>query len=146
MALDDDIRRMKDIALFKQLDVDALRLLAFSAEQRLLRAGGVLFREGDLADGAYLLTKGAINLQGAREPAPLRLEPPVLLGELALITQTKRPVTAMAAEHSTVLRITRKLFHRVLDEFPAGAARIRAMLATRLAAYAADLREFAEGG
>lgn len=144
MALDDDIRRMNEIALFRQLDGDALRLLTFSAEQRLLRAGGVLFREGDQSDGAYLLTKGAIDLRAARDPAARRFAPVVLLGELALITQTARPATAIAADHSTVLRISRKLFHRVLEEFPSCAARIRDMVEVRLASYAADLRHFAE--
>ena len=46
-----------------------------------------------------------------------------LLGEIALLTETKRPVTATALEPSTVLRIPRSLFLKMLEGFrtpPAG--------------------------
>ena len=45
-----------------------------------------------------------------------------LLGELALLTETVRPVTATANEPSTVLRIPRTLFLKMLEGYPDAAA------------------------
>ena len=54
-----------------------------------------------------------------------------LIGELALITETTRPATATAVEPSTVLRIPRGLFLKMLDGFPNAAEKLRDILATR---------------
>ena len=44
--------------------------------------------------------------------------PGTLLGELALIAETKRPATATAHEPSTVIRISRSLFLKMLEGYP----------------------------
>jgi CRP-like cAMP-binding protein len=49
--------------------------------------------------------------------------PGTLIGELALVTETVCAVTAVAAEPTTVIRISRNLFRKVLEQFP-GTARI----------------------
>lgn len=144
MALSDDIRQLTAIPIFRHLDEEALRLLAFAAETKLLRPGDVLFREGDGTDGAYFVTRGGFELRAANDAGPMIVVPPVLLGETALITQTTRPCTATATEMSTVRLVTRALFHRVLDESPDGAVKIRAMLLRRLGAYASELARFAQ--
>ena len=52
MALDDDIALLARQPLLSLMERDALRLLAFAAESRILRAGDVLFRAGEPSDGA----------------------------------------------------------------------------------------------
>ena len=54
MALDDDIRLFEQVPIFRLLEPDALRLLAFSAETKLLRAGDVLFAAPARLEGGYL--------------------------------------------------------------------------------------------
>ncbi len=51
MALEDDIAALSRAPLFGQLEMDAMRLIAFAAESRNLKAGEVLFRKGERADG-----------------------------------------------------------------------------------------------
>jgi CRP-like cAMP-binding protein len=71
-------------------------------------------------------------LPGADESDPgITVGPGVLLGELALVTETKRPVTATALEPSTVMRITRSLFRKVLEGFPEAAVLMRDQLTER---------------
>ena len=41
-----------------------------------------------------------------------------LLSELALFTLCERKFTAVVAEDSEVIRITRTLFHRLVEEYP----------------------------
>lgn len=142
MALDDDIRRLARIPLLAELEVDALRLIAFSAEARILRAGDVLFRAGEPSDSGYFIMSGRIAITPEEGEGPARIMgPDALIGEIALLAPSKRPVTAVAREPTTVLKISRPLFHRVLSEFPSSAARVRSLISARLVAFAKELEE-----
>jgi CRP-like cAMP-binding protein len=137
MALVDDVRDLARNTTLRDLDPEALRLIAFSAETRILRAGDVLFERGDISDGGYVVLSGSIALAADGEPAIAR--PPMLIGDTALIASTQRPATATAQEPTTVLKISRTLFHRVLAEYPDSAVRLRQTLAARLIALGQDL-------
>jgi CRP-like cAMP-binding protein len=63
--------------------------------------------------------------------APTIAGPGMLIGEIALITEGKRPVTAVAREPSSVVRIPRQLFLKTLDGYPDAARRMRDALAAR---------------
>ncbi|PPD45500.1 MAG: cyclic nucleotide-binding protein [Methylocystis sp.] len=133
-SLDDDIDNLTRIPLFAIFEPGALRMLAFSSETRLLRAGDALFRRGEESDCGYILTMGAIALlthDDGRSPAHV-LRPWALIGEIALVTPSLRPVTARALEPSTVLRISRALFHQILEQHPSTAARARDFFRERL--------------
>jgi CRP-like cAMP-binding protein len=54
-----------------------------------------------------------------------------LLGELALIAETRRPATATANEPSTVIRITRGLFLKMLEGYPHAAHILRDQIVAR---------------
>ena len=73
------------------------------------------------------------------------VRPPALIGDLALLTQTRRSATAIAREPSTVLRISRLLFRRVLHEFPDSAERLRQSLAARLLQFTGELASVRRG-
>jgi CRP-like cAMP-binding protein len=51
----------------------------------------------------------------------------------------RRPSTATALEYSTVIRISRGLFQRVLESDPAAARRLRDEFATRTSQIASDI-------
>jgi CRP-like cAMP-binding protein len=134
MALDDDVNRLREIELFQGFEPEALRLFAFGAETRLLRAGDTLFRRGEASDGGYILISGSIAIAATDDgrPAEKIVRPIALIGEVALMASTTRPATAIAREPTTVLRAPRALFHRVLEEYPLTASRVRSFLASRL--------------
>lgn len=141
MALEDDVAKLARNGIFAALGPEALRLLAFSAETRILRAGDVLFRRDELSNGGFALLTGSIALDPSEHgEAPARIvRPPALIGELALLTQTKRPATAIAREPSSVLRISQQLFRRILGEYPSSAERLQQSLAARLTGFTAEL-------
>jgi CRP-like cAMP-binding protein len=126
MALDDDITLLEHVPLFASLGQDPLRLLAFSAETRMLGSGDILFREGQAADSGFVVVEGGFILSNSGGLGDRSVGPGALLGEIALIVATLRPATAIAREPSTVMRIPRMLFRRVLAEFPAAARRVHA--------------------
>jgi CRP-like cAMP-binding protein len=134
MALEDDITVLSRAPLFSLLNRDALRLVAFASENRILRAGDMLFRKGDRSDGGYVVSRGAIGLDASEDgsPAAFVAGPGSLIGQAALFTRVVRPATAMAQEPSTVIRVTPSLMRRVLEEFPDAAAAMHDAMADEL--------------
>jgi CRP-like cAMP-binding protein len=141
MALEEDIAVLAGAPLLSLMERDALRLLAFAAEQRSLQPGEVLFSKGDRSDGAYVVTRGTVLLDPAGDgsPAPFVAEPGTLIGQTALFVRSGRRATATARELSAVVRISPTLMRRVLEEFPRAAVTIQGALARDLAALSDQL-------
>lgn len=125
---------MAQIPILGALDDGARRLIAFSSETRVLRAGDVLFRESERASCAYFILTGTIALSGGTvlRDGPVVVDAGVLLGETALVRDTVRPVTAIAHSPASALRIGRTLFLRVLREHKDSAEKMRSFLQDRL--------------
>ena len=144
MALDDDIRALERTPLIGEIGREPLRLLAFSSEAKRLAAGETLFQRGAPAAGAFVLIRGRVKLLRPSGGAGRLVGPGSLLGELALLTETVRPVTAIAAEPSLLLSISRSLFGRVLEEYPEVVVAVRAHLVNRLRVDQAELNRIRE--
>jgi len=143
MALANDIEQLSRTRPFNLLPREAIQLIAFSAEKRALAAQESLFEEGDTADSGFFVLSGAIVLSTrghAGERAKVA-QVGALIGENAMVAEMTRPCAARAREKSTVLRIPRQVFHRVLAEFPKEATQIRANLAARLRKMSGELEE-----
>ncbi len=142
MAHDEDILFLRRIPTFRVLGPDALRVLAISTEKMHLRLGDTLFGEGESSDGAFVVIAGAIRLRRAKDK-PLE-EPQVarsgaLIGESALIIETERSASAIALEPSTLYRITRAVFLRMLESDVEAADALREMISRRIDAALDDL-------
>ena len=122
MALDDDIRTLSGVALFQSLGREHLRLLAFGADRIDAPAGHRLYREGDIAESAFVMESGEVGLFHTRDDGTqVRLDtvkPGDVLSELALIAESQRLTEAVAIRDSRLLRIDRKLFMRIVEEYP----------------------------
>ncbi len=130
MSLDADVRRLAGTRPFNLLPREALQLLAFSCERRQLKAGQTLFSEGDAADGAFFVLTGEITL--STRSGERRAAAGALIGETALAAEVTRGAKAAASADSTLLRVPRATFRRVLEEFPDAASKIRAGAAARV--------------
>ena len=135
MALEDDIATLSHAPLFCLLERDALRLVAFASENRMLREGDVLFRKGDRSDGGYVVSRGAIALDASDDGSPSAFvaEQGALIGQAALFARIERHATATAREPSTVIRVSPSLMRRVLQEVPDAAAAMQDAMAEELA-------------
>jgi CRP-like cAMP-binding protein len=135
MTIEDDIAFFERVPTLGLLGRDALRILAIGAESRYVHSGEVLFSLGDEADAGFVIQEGSFRLSsGLSDPdANMVVGRGTLIGEIALLAETTRPATATALEPSTVLRIPRGLFLKMLDGFPAAARILRDLLATRSA-------------
>ncbi len=140
MSLDSDIALLQRVPLFADLPTEQIRLLAFSAVRLELAADQVLFREGARANSGYVVSSGGIRLTvGPRRRVVANCETGALIGELALLIETKRPATAIATVTSQVLELERKLILRMLSEYPHVAVKWRETMSERLIATVSDL-------
>ena len=141
MRLDDVIFVLKALPIFRKVEPEALRLLAFSAPRRQLRAGDILFRRGDLSDGGFLVLEGEIVLDPYDDgaPSPHIFRAGTLIGQAALFAPIDRPATALAREPTQLLAFTRDLVERVLDAHPKSAAALRDAVAEDARKLAATL-------
>jgi CRP-like cAMP-binding protein len=143
MSIDDDIAFLNRVPTLALLGREPLRILAIGAENRYVHDGDVLFREGEAADGGYVVQEGAFSLTSQHiSPGmkPVTVGPGALLGEIALLTNTVRPATATALEPSSVIRIPRTLFMKMLEGYPDAARRLRKMIADRADAAMEEIR------
>ncbi|WP_105374473.1 cyclic nucleotide-binding domain-containing protein [Neorhizobium huautlense] len=122
MSLTEDIRLLSQVPLFKDMNDDQLRLVAFGAERRQVAVGQELFRERSPAESAFIIARGRFELLMTDRNGEPKVEatvgPGTLLSELALITMVERKFTAVAVEDAEAMKISRSLFHRLLEEYP----------------------------
>ena len=138
MSLDRDVELLASNELLSSFRREELRLIAFGSENRRYNPGDVIFAAGDRADGGFMVTEGRVDLVVDRKGEQQRIEvarPGTLIGELALVADVGRPVTAIAADPTTLLQIRSVLFKKILREYPGMADKFRQRIVTRLARF-----------
>jgi CRP-like cAMP-binding protein len=138
MSIDDDVALLERVPTLRLLGDTALRMLAIGSEQRDFARGDLLFTAGDAADAGFVVQRGAFRVEDDNG-AEMVVGPGALIGELALVVAMPRPSTATALEHSTVIRVARSLFQRVLESDPVAARRLRDEFANRTSQIASDI-------
>ena len=141
MSLEHDIAFFEQVPSFAVLGKPALRILAIGAETKQLPSGAVLFYAGELADGGYVVQEGSLLLEpnSPREGEQFTAGPGTLVGELALLTDTVCAATAIAKGPTVVIRISRSLFKKMLEGYPAAAVKLRDIMTGRLDAWTREL-------
>jgi CRP-like cAMP-binding protein len=133
MALNDDISLLSRLRPFAAFNDEALRLLAFSSDSRILRANDVLVRGGQKSDGGYLVRTGTLVLVTGRDKGePTSVGPGELIGETALVTDVTFHATVIAGEACSILHIPRAAVQKVMQEYPGLAVTMRDDILARM--------------
>jgi CRP-like cAMP-binding protein len=138
MSIEDDVALLERVPTLRLLGTTSLRMLAIGSEQRDFARGDVLFNAGEDADAGYVVQRGAFQIEDGGG-VEIIAGPGALIGELALVVAMPRPSTAIALEHSSVIRVARSLFQRVLESDPAAARRLRDEFANRTSQIASEI-------
>jgi CRP/FNR family cyclic AMP-dependent transcriptional regulator len=102
-----------------------------SIETLRVRAGGVIFREGEQADELFVIKSGYVRIQiGNREVAELTTDS--IFGEMALIDSEPRSATALAITDVELVPISEKQFLFLVSQTPYFALKVMRVLAQRL--------------
>lgn len=103
------------------------------------RAGEVIFREGDPADCAYVIERGAVEVSVQRDEGAVvlgKLGPGEILGEMAVIDQHSRTATARVTRDCLLTRVVpQQIQQRIQHADPV----VRSLLGVLLTRYRAEL-------
>lgn len=135
MSLNEEVDLLRRIPLFSNIEPSKLKLLAFASERLTFREGAELCRQGDVGDSAYIIIEGSVGIvvstpNGDARVAEAREND--IVGEIAILCDVPRTATVVADRDVEVLKISKELFFRMVEEFPRMAVEIMRELATRL--------------
>jgi CRP-like cAMP-binding protein len=135
-SLDSDIEVLRHIPFFEGFSEEHLRLIAFSAESRTLPEKLLIYDEGQLLHSAYVLVTGSMRAERKAadgEGVVMRsIGSGVILGERALILDTRATEAIRVETKARVLQIRKVMFRRLLIEYPEITLALRAKMARTL--------------
>jgi CRP/FNR family cyclic AMP-dependent transcriptional regulator len=113
----------KSVAMLRKLDVfsdlsfrEALELDELLHE-RVYEKGEIIFQEGDLGQGIFVVVSGKVRTDASKEALKHVLPefgPGEMLGELTLFEEAPRLATAIAAERTVMVALLRAEFSSLL--------------------------------
>ncbi len=113
-------------------------------ERRLFPRGTTIFKQGDLADAAYILESGSVQIfkmvNGRRVTLGF-VQKWGLFGEMGLIDNSPRMAAAYASEDSTCTILSKESFNRMLEGAPEGMLLVIESLTRTLRASGDNLAE-----
>jgi fumarate reductase subunit D len=99
---------------------------------RLAAAGETVMREGEPGDEAYVVERGALDVQRGSGMSLARLGPGDWVGEMSLLLDEPRSATVVAASDVQLRRVTKQDFGRVLAHDPERTEELLRQLARRV--------------
>ena len=120
MQLDDAATILSHADFFEVCDAEQRRLLAFASERKKYRPGSIIYKSGDVPDGAHVLISGTIaTMQDGSEDNPFLVhEQGAVMGAMALVVAKPRPVTVKAIDAVETLFVPRHAFMKLAQQYP----------------------------
>jgi CRP/FNR family transcriptional regulator, cyclic AMP receptor protein len=143
MSLKQEFELLRRVPFFAEIEPAKLKLLAFMSERVGFDPGKQLFRQGDLADAAYLIIDGEAEVVVDTPGGPIvlaTLGANEIVGEMGILCNVPRTATVRAKDRLITLRISKEPFMRMVREFPNMAVSIMQELAHRLESTNNQLR------
>jgi len=135
------------VPLFAAVDVEALDAIADVVSEHRLARGEVLFRQGDLCNGFYVLVHGQIKLAvtaaNGNEKVMEIISARMSFGEAVMFLDRPFPVSAEALSDSLVLGIAREPVQALIDHDTLFARKMLAGLSMRLHSMVQDVEAYA---
>ena len=125
--------------LFADLDARELETLRGLLRREALENGDLLFKEGDVGDKLFVITKGEVSIK-LKLPGTARLQrlatfgPGMVFGEMALIEGKPRSAEAHVMQDAIVYSLSAANFEMLRKQHPAIAFAIMGSLTRQLAA------------
>jgi CRP-like cAMP-binding protein len=119
------------LSTIERRDDEYYDLLAHRRTARTVRAGEVIFRQGDPADGMYVVREGSVGLK-VGDRLVETVEAPGLFGELALIDDEPRSLLAVAETDVSLIEIPTRHFWVLVHETPYFARLVMRVMSERL--------------
>ncbi len=127
---------LRNVPVFAGLSEQMLEEIAGIADSVRLERGQWLFREGEEADGVYVVRVGHLEVvQERSKPEAINtLTRGAVLGELALLSESRRSASVRALRDTELLRIEAASFQALLRSEPELALSLTRVLSSQLQA------------
>ena len=145
----DNLELLQNTVLSKGNSREDIELALGLFQERQLKPNTTIFTEKMPSEALYIIKSGSVRITAmvgeGEEKSLLLLGPGEFFGELSLIQEADRQVTARSEDTTDLLMLTRKDFQALMDLDPRTTSRLISMiaklLATRIKAYSVKLRE-----
>lgn len=133
MALDmERILFLRGVVLFSELEGRDLEWINEIAKEVKLKAGDVIYKEGDSAESFYVILKGKVRIVKGSDKTLDLLQEKESFGEEAIIDGGARTVRMEAHSAATILEISANEFLRLIHARPRMAFSLNRILLTRI--------------
>jgi CRP/FNR family cyclic AMP-dependent transcriptional regulator len=126
------IKPLKENELFQSLNDKEIALLSKSVEEKVLPSNTPLFFENMIGESMYIVVNGAIKiskmLSEGEERTLTVMEPGDYFGEMALLEEGPRTVSAIVQEQADVLVFKRNAFLEMMTKEPQLAVKVIASM------------------
>lgn len=144
-----NVELLQTSVLFKGSTKEEIKLIQGLFQERQMKPNSTVFSENMPAEALYIVKSGSVRISmmagEGEEVGLLLLGPGEFFGELALVQEANRLVTARAETAVELLLLTRKDFHALVELEPRAAAKalmiITKLLAMRIKAYNERLKD-----
>ncbi|KKC35128.1 hypothetical protein WH87_18485 [Devosia epidermidihirudinis] len=135
MIRDDAAAALAQAEFFDICDDEQRRMLAFAGETRHVDPDEVLYQEGDVPQGAFVLLNGTLKAKPQSGKPYAISETGSVVSAMALILAKPRPITITAVTDCTVLFVPRQAFLKLVQQSPDLAHRAMERIQTDLGNY-----------
>lgn len=133
MAKNEHHQHLRAVPLFADLDKKEIASVALAATELDFAPGKVLMREGDRAHEMYVIVDGTVTVtQDGAEVAQIGAGG--FVGEMAMLTNSRRNSTVTTSSDTTVLHIDGRAFSSLLRTAPMIAVKMLPIVAARVVA------------
>jgi CRP/FNR family cyclic AMP-dependent transcriptional regulator len=135
MHIEDIAAMLGRVPMLAKLDPTRIKLLAFTGQLLRFSPGEYLMRVGDTSDCTFLILEGGVDavVDSAKGEILLtRAGPNDMVGEMGVLMNVPRTAGVRANSDVRALRITAKMFLRLVSESPEVALDVMRTLAERV--------------
>jgi CRP-like cAMP-binding protein len=147
-ALESDVEVLRTIPFFAGFSDEHLKLIASSSEGRSLPDKLLLYDEGQLLHSAYVIISGTLKAEhkvpGTGKIVRRDIDAGVILGERALILDTRAAESVRVDTRCRVLQIRKLTFRKLLQDHPEIARILRSRMARHVIQVAEDVRHIGD--
>lgn len=134
----EDLEHLRQTPLLRGLDYKCLKLLAMLCRRTTLIVDDQLMVQGEDDGHAFMILSGKVNAlytEGDKSQVICQFGAGQFIGGTALFGKSQRLFTVQAAEETTILRLRREEFRKVIEQFPGALSKITSNLVSELVAW-----------
>ncbi len=135
MAIEEEIKTLQQIPIFRDLETSKLKLIAFAGQRISYLKDEMIFAQGSPPDAVYVVLEGEVDVVRVTDTSKVqlaRLGKTELIGEMGVLCDKPRVAMIVANTDVQALRIDKATFLHIVNQVPQLALAIIRELSNRL--------------